>query len=158
GLSGAGLALLAGCGSRSRPAGPVGPEPPVETTRLRLAKRDNPSICNAPYWLAEEFLPAEGFTDVSWTRIVGDVALPTKAVVSGEADMHMTFSAPLIMRMDEGDQFVILAGVHPGCFELVATERVRSIRDLKGKTVAANELAGPQHVFLSSMAAYVGLD
>jgi NitT/TauT family transport system substrate-binding protein len=35
---------------------------------------------------------------------------------------------------------------------------VHTIRDLKGKTVAVQALSSSQHVFLASMAAYVGLD
>ena len=46
----------------------------------------------------------------------------------------------------------------PGCFELFGTERIRSIRDLKGKTVAIEELAGSEYTFISSMMTYVGLD
>lgn len=53
---------------------------------------------------------------------------------------------------------MILSGVHIGCFELVETDRVRSIRDLQGKTVAIPGLGETPHVFLASMAAYVGLD
>src|SRR5207244_13227370 len=55
---------------------------------------------------------------------------------------------------------VILAGVHSGCFELFGTERVRAIRDLKGKTVALAGLGtgSTQHIFLALMLAYVGLD
>ncbi len=52
----------------------------------------------------------------------------------------------------------MLAGVHAGCFELFGTDRVRAIRDLKGKTVGVQALGSSQHVFLASMAAYVGLD
>jgi hypothetical protein len=37
---------------------------------------------------------------------------------------------------------VRLAGDHIGCFELFATDQVRTIRDLMGKTVAATELGG----------------
>jgi NitT/TauT family transport system substrate-binding protein len=36
--------------------------------------------------------------------------------------------------------------------------QVRTIRDLKGKTVAVPDLGSAHHVFLASMAAYVGLD
>ena len=57
-----------------------------------------------------------------------------------------------------GAPITLLAGVHLGCFELFATERVRTLRDLKGKTVGVRGLEGPEHVFLSSMLAYVGLD
>jgi NitT/TauT family transport system substrate-binding protein len=35
---------------------------------------------------------------------------------------------------------------------------VRTLSDLKGKTVGIRGLEGPEHVFLSSMLAYVGLD
>jgi NitT/TauT family transport system substrate-binding protein len=41
---------------------------------------------------------------------------------------------------------------------LFGTDRVRVIRDLKGKTVAITKFGSPQHVFLSSMVAHVGLD
>jgi NitT/TauT family transport system substrate-binding protein len=52
----------------------------------------------------------------------------------------------------------MLAGLHVGCFALFGTERVRAIRDLKGKTVAVHEWGGVEHVLLASMAAYIGLD
>jgi NitT/TauT family transport system substrate-binding protein len=60
--------------------------------------------------------------------------------------------------LDTGDPVVVLAGSHIGCFELFGTGRVRSIRDLKGKTVAVPALGSPPYVFLSIMAAHVGLD
>jgi NitT/TauT family transport system substrate-binding protein len=53
---------------------------------------------------------------------------------------------------------LLLGGIHAGCFELFGTERIRSIRDLKGKTVALPDLGGAHHVFLASMATYVGVD
>jgi NitT/TauT family transport system substrate-binding protein len=60
--------------------------------------------------------------------------------------------------VDAGDPILFLAGVHIGCFELFGRVGVRTIRDLKGKTVAVFELGSGAHVFLASMAAYVGLD
>jgi NitT/TauT family transport system substrate-binding protein len=80
------------------------------------------------------------------------------ALVSGEADINLHFFAPALIRLDAGDPLVILAGAHVGCFELVGTDRVRAIRDLKGKTVAVGALGAPGHVFIASMAAYVGPD
>jgi NitT/TauT family transport system substrate-binding protein len=41
---------------------------------------------------------------------------------------------------------------------VLGSAQVRTIRDLKGKTVAIPALGSPQHLFLSSMVAYVGLD
>jgi NitT/TauT family transport system substrate-binding protein len=134
---------------------PSAAEPPPETTRIRLAH--HPAICTAPYFVAKEFLPGEGFTDVQDVKMESGLSIP--AVVAGEIDIALNFSGPLITRVDAGDPLVILAGIHVGCFQLFGGERVRAIRDLKGKTVAVfNGLGGPEHVFLASMAAYVGLD
>jgi len=146
------LATSTGFGMRAEPAAA---EPPPETTRLRLARIV--STCVAPYFLAKDFLPAEGFTDVRYVEMAG--TLMTKAVVNGDIDIGLNFSGPLITRLDAGDPIVILAGIHVGCFQLFGGERVRAIRDLKGKTVALfNDLGSPEHIFLASMAAHVGVD
>ena len=52
----------------------------------------------------------------------------------------------------------MLAGAHVGCFELMANDAVRSIRDLRGKRVAINDFVLTQHALLASMVAYVGMD
>ena len=57
------------------------------------------------------------------------------------------------MHVDAGDPITILGGMHVGCFELFGTERVRAIRDLKGKHIAVRGLGLPPHVFLASMVA-----
>jgi NitT/TauT family transport system substrate-binding protein len=54
--------------------------------------------------------------------------------------MNNHFVAPTIIRVEAGDPIVILGGLHIGCFELFGTDRVRTIRDLKGKTVAVLEI------------------
>jgi NitT/TauT family transport system substrate-binding protein len=137
------------------PAPPVAAEPPPETTTLRLVKI--PSVCQAPQYVAGELLQAEGFTDVQYVRKAGALGI-TEALASGEADINNHFAAPSIVRIEAGDPIVILGGLHIGCFELFGTDRVRTIRDLKGKIVAVLEIGSAQHVFLSTMAAYVGLD
>ena len=129
-------------------------EPPPETTTIRWLRA--PAICVAPYYVAEELLHGEGFTEVR--HVQTSVQLWTQAVLSGEVDIVLNFVGPLLVRLDAGDPLLILAGGHVGCFELFGTERVRAIRDLKGKTVSVPELGSPQHVFLASIAAHVGLD
>src|SRR6266545_8172432 len=134
---------------------PAATEPLPETTRLRLVQI--PSICQAPQYVAAELLVSEGFTDVQYIKKEGTVGIE-KALASGEADINMHFVAPTIIRLDAGDPIVILAGGHIGCFELFGTDRVRGIRDLKGKTVAVPELRTGPITFIASIAAYVGLD
>jgi NitT/TauT family transport system substrate-binding protein len=114
-------------------------------------------MCQAPQYVAEELLRGEGFTEVVYLTKEGpyDIA---QALASGEADMNLHFSARLIVSLDRGEPITILAGVHPGCYELFTAQPLRTLRALKGRTVAIRALGGPEHVFLTSMAAYVGLD
>ena len=129
-------------------------EPPPEIRKIRLVKI--PGICIAPQYVADDLLRSEGFTDVSYVQSPAGMA--TSQLASGEADFTMAFVGPHIINVDAGHPIVVLAGVHVGCFELFAVDRVRTISDLKGKTVAVQSLQSSQHIFLSSMAAYIGLD
>jgi NitT/TauT family transport system substrate-binding protein len=52
----------------------------------------------------------------------------------------------------------MLGGVHSGCYELFGTDRVRTIRDLRGCRVAVPGIGSTHHLFLSVTASYVGLD
>jgi len=148
-LSAAGAAGVLGARS------PLADEGSPETTRLRLVKI--PSICQAPQYLAEALLKAEGFTDLQYVEQPGPLGIQ-QMLAAGEADINGHFAGPLITRIDAGDPIVVLAGLHIGCFELFGTDRVHSIRDLKGKSVAVLELGSAQHVFLASMLAYVGVE
>ena len=130
-------------------------EPLPETTRLRLVKI--PSICQAPQYVADELFRSEGFTDVQYVQKPGAVGI-TEALASGEANLNNHFVAPSLVRVEAGDPIVFLGGLHIGCFEVFGGERVRTVRDLKGKTVAVLELGSSQHVFLSTIVSYIGLD
>ena len=151
-LGGVTLAWMAGLlGVRPRP---VAAEPPPETTRLRLGRILG--ICVAPYFVAEELLPGEGFTEVQYVELRG--ALVPSATATGTIDFGLTFIGVPLTRLDAGDPLVLLSGAHVGCFELFASAQVRAIRDLKGKTMAVGQLGGPDHVFIASLLAYVGID
>jgi len=128
-------------------------EGPPEITTIRLSK--NPGICIAPQFVAEALLEGEGFTNIQYID-TGVNVYP--GFTAGTIDISMAFIAPYIIQVDTGLPLVFLGGVHAGCFELFGTERVKAIRDLKGKTVAVPELGSAQHVFVAAMAAYVGID
>jgi len=147
-----GLTLAASAGFGMRPERAAA-EPPPEITRLRLSLTD--SVCTAPESVADALLQSEGFTDVQYVRISGTTH---EAVAAGKTDIDLSMSPPLMIKMDAGAPLVILAGSHVGCFELIGGERVRGVRDLKGKVVAVRALGSTEHVFLSVMLAYVGVD
>ncbi len=81
-----------------------------------------------------------------------------KLIVKGELDFMLDTSCSIVTNIDAGEPVVTLAGLHGGCFELFGTDRVRSIRDLKGKTVGLLSEDAPERILVSAMAAYVGLD
>ena len=148
GLTAAGAGSLLG----GRPTFASGHSP--ETTTLRIAHF--PSVCAAPQYILGDLLKAEGFTDIKYVPVT--TAGLSKGLAAGDVDISLNFVAPLVIQLDAGDPITLLGGVHVGCYELFGTDGVRVIRDLKGKTVAVSELGAPQHVFVSSMVAHVGLN
>src|SRR6516162_6758224 len=147
-LSAAGASILAARRSSSQ-------EAPPETGTIRLAKI--PGICIAPQYVAEELLRGEGFTNVQYVELSQSVNTYS-GFTAGTIDISMAFIAPYIIQLDAGLPLVLLGGVHARCFELFGTDRVKSIRDLKGKTVAVPELGSAHHVFVAAMASYVGIN
>jgi len=130
-------------------------ERPPETTTIRLAK--NRSLCIAPQYVVEDLLRLEGFGDVRY--IDADAGRgQSEAISRGDIDLTLQFSAFTLLPIDAGANITIIAGVHVGCFELFGMESIRTIASLKGKTVGVPDLGTSPHVFLSTMAAHVGLD
>jgi NitT/TauT family transport system substrate-binding protein len=141
-----GIAALAPCSAASAPK--------PETGTIRVSGLV--AVCTAPLLVSEDLLRAEGFTVVKLEARQSIGAL--EEVAAGQADIGITFIGPTILQIDGGQPVTVLAGVHPGCFELFGTSRVRSLMDLKGKKIAVIALRSSPHVFLSSMLAQVGLD
>jgi NitT/TauT family transport system substrate-binding protein len=151
------LATLAATGAAGLVRSPslLAQDAPPETTTVRLAKP--PGLCIAPQFLADEFLRAEGFTDVRY--LASDAGInQAKAIADGEIDLTLHFASSLLVPIDAGERITVIAGVHVGCFELFATERIHRIADLKRKMVGVDSLGSARHLFISTMAAYVGLD
>jgi NitT/TauT family transport system substrate-binding protein len=149
GVSLAAAGLLGGRGS-------LAAEGTLETTTVRLLKESG--VCDAPLYVAEELLRADGFTDI---RYVHTEAGNTDAgmVADGKLDFGQSYAQEALRQIDAGSPVTVLAGVHPGCFELFAQEPVNNVVELRGRTVGLPEEIGygPQ-ALLSLMAAYVGLD
>ena len=120
---------------------------------MRLPKI--PSICVAPQDIAEELLRAEGFTDIRYVP-TGNTAL--QSVARGDTDFAANFAPVLIAGLDRGVATSVLGPVHVGCFEVFGNEQVRSITDLKGKSVGVEAFGSPTHLFLSVIAGNVGID
>jgi NitT/TauT family transport system substrate-binding protein len=145
----AGLSL-AGAASLIRVPPGLAAEGALETTTVRLSK--NAGICPAPQYVAEELLRAEGFTEIRYLEMVPGEA-STVALARGNIDLTTTFAVPLITVIDAGAPVTVLAGVHVGCYELFAKPDIRSLTELTGKRVAADD-----PMLFKLIAAQVGLD
>jgi NitT/TauT family transport system substrate-binding protein len=122
------LATLSATGA----AGAFGPAPsladegPPEVTTIRL--RRDPSICVAPWYVAEDLLRAEGFTDVQYLPAQS----ASQSVGRGELEFGISDPGTIVVRLEAGVPITALMGLHAGCFELFAHEPIRTISDLKG--------------------------
>lgn len=127
-------------------------EPPPETTRIRLARYPVDVYCTAPQWVAEPLLRAEGFRSIEY------VTSPDGGsdVGAGNIDITLADVPGALLEIDAGKPIAVVAGIHGGCYELFGGGTVRSVRDLRGRTVAV--ASAGYRAFVASMASYVGLD
>ncbi len=129
-------------------------EPPPETTTLRI--HDVAITCVAPQFIAQQALHSEGFTDVKYVNYPRDTQnFGPASLMAREVDLTFSFAPSDIGLIDAGAPLVVLAAVHTGCVFVFANDRVRSTRDLKGKTVGIDT---DTKVFISLFASYVGVD
>jgi NitT/TauT family transport system substrate-binding protein len=124
----------------------------LETTTVRLQK---PALCVSSLYIAEELLRAEGFTDIRYVDTSKGTAGP---VARGKVDFAPLYASDCVREIDAGEPLMLLAGVMAGCFELFGNEGIRSITDLKGKSVGLQAMGSNNHALVSLMAALVGLD
>lgn len=154
-----GLTILGGAGLLGLRPELVAAEPPPETTTIRLTfDSEWPVLCFAPQYVAEQFLKIEGFTDVRYVSYGPEGSSTAKLFIDDEVDMTATLHVEWIVAVDNGEPVVVLSGLHAGCLELFANDRVHSIRELKGKRIGVEIMGGSVHLLLSSIVAYIGLD
>jgi NitT/TauT family transport system substrate-binding protein len=146
---------LAGVANLLRAPEALAAEGPLETTSVRFMQ--TPSLCHAPQFVAEELLRAEGFTEIQYIKAASTAEI-NEAVSSGKVDFNTHFAPQWASVIDSGGAVTVLSGVHVGCFELFGNEDVRSIADLKGRSVGVAAFGSSDHLFVSVMAAHIGLD
>jgi NitT/TauT family transport system substrate-binding protein len=131
----------------------LGAEERLETTSVRLPRI--PGVCIAPEYIVEPLLRAEGFTDI---RYVDQPATTTEPVAHGKVDFDVNYASNFVKGIDAGEPIVLLAGVMVGCFELFVGNSIRTVADLKGRSVGIQGLGSNPHILLTLMAAELGLD
>ncbi|MCB1907874.1 MAG: ABC transporter substrate-binding protein [Rhodocyclaceae bacterium] len=151
------LKCAAGAGAAALLAGhpeSAAAEGPPETPSIRI--HDAPITCFAPSYVAGELLSLEGFEDVQYVKTPLNEG-PTESLAQGKVDFIMNDPPAHLLSLDAGAQITLLAGIHTGCWELIGNDSVRTLRDLKGKKVAAPQKSS-REAFVAAMVASVGLD
>jgi NitT/TauT family transport system substrate-binding protein len=164
-LTNAALAGAAGLGGFGAWGKALAAEPPPEITTIRF-ERDT-GTCIAPQ-VFQELLRAEGFTDIRYVDLTeahirrADAAKSTATpdmIAHGEVDFGRDFAPSLALGMNAGAPVTVLSGLHLGCYEIFGKEEIRTLGDLRGRTVGANVIQGTgERQLLTIMTALVGLD
>ena len=76
-------------------------------------------------------------------------------IARDKVDFARAFAPDHLLTLDAGAPVTILAGLHIGCFEVIAREDINTIAELKGRTVGCFIA---DKVLLSIMASLIGLD
>ncbi len=131
-------------------------EPPPETTTIRF--QELRSACWVPQLVAEPLLRKEGFKDIQYSKHEKPFE-GKNDIIAGNIDFTADFTGTSIRALVPGGPLVFIAGLHAGCYSLIASDKIKTVRGLKGKKVWAwsNVDAGPV-LFFKALVAYVGLD
>jgi NitT/TauT family transport system substrate-binding protein len=151
--------LIAACAPAAAPspaatAQPTAtPLPAPETTTLRLPP--GAAACDPAFWLVDDFLREEGFTDLPRAK-PGQGNL----LLRGEIDVNVAYANFVATTIDAGQPMLAVGGMHPGCLQLWARKEIGGMRDLRGKTtvVAARATSDLFYTFLVSLMTSVGVD
>jgi NitT/TauT family transport system substrate-binding protein len=140
-------------------------DPPPEITTIRFEK--DTATCIAPQAF-QELLHAEGFTNIRY--VDGTDAHIRRAdaassdyvadmIAHGEVDFGRQFAPALVLGMNAGAPITVLTGLYLGCFEIFGKEEIRTLGDLKGRTIGASPYnATGGRPPLTIMTRLVGLD
>ena len=131
-------------------------EPPPETTTVRFQQLKSP--CWVPQLVAEPLLREEGFKDIQY--ITADKEMQGEEdIMAGRVDFTADFTGLSLMKFAPGAPIDFISGLHIGCYSLIGSDKIKSVRDLKGKKVWAwGNLDHIATVFFKALVAYVGLD
>ena len=158
GLAATGGTLLSACGlggGGERTASETDPDAPLETTSITLWSLTN-TQCIAGHYMAEPFLREAGFTDVQYPRYAPKDL--RGGLTSGKLHMGIGYTPYVMPLIEAGEPLVMLGGVHVGCWQVVGSGSIQSLRDFKGRTVSVISPSFVDGIFMTMTLNEVGLD
>ena len=132
-------------------------EPPPETTTVRFQQLKSP--CWVPQLVAEPLLREEGFKDIQYIKADKERWHGEEDIIAGRVDFTADYTGMSLMKLVPGSPIDFISGFHVGCYSLIGSDKIKTVRDLKGKKVWAwGNLDHIATVFFKALVAYVGLD
>lgn len=146
--------FAAGCGGE-KPAGP--PQASGAPAKVKIGYLG--LTCEAAMFVAKEkgFFQEEGldveFVKTDWDGLRDGLGL-------GRFDANYTLIMYLLKPIEQGLDVKITGGVHSGCLRVQTgeTSPIKSVADLKGKTIGIPTMGSPPFLFASRALAAAGLD
>ncbi len=98
--------------------------------------------------------------DVELVNFAGSTDQLLEAISSGKADAGVGMALRWLKPLEQGFDVKITTAIHGGCLRLFAPpgSPIKSVADLKGKTVGTSDMGSPDKNFFSIVAAKQGLD
>ncbi|MCU4178310.1 ABC transporter substrate-binding protein [Bosea sp. BH3] len=147
------LGALAAGQSRAQPAA-------GKLTKIKFAT-NSVAPCLSPVYLAKDKGLYEKYgLDVELIDFGGPTENLLEALATGKADAGVGMALRWLKALEAGFDVKITAGSHGGCSRLVALEstNLRTLADLKGKTIGITDLNSPGKHFFSILLHKEGLD
>lgn len=159
-LGATGAGLLASCGGAgSSTAGKSGGSPSAGAKLKPVKLGWWGATCEAPLYVAyhQGFFAREGLR-VELVNL--GQASAKDAIASGKVDGAPGITFEWLKPIEQGQDIRVTGGLHGGCLRLVAAKDkgITTLADLKGKTIATDQIGGSAHSFFTVVLAGAGID
>lgn len=177
--AGAAAAVVAPLGGFGAQALSLRTSPPVDLSDFPIctAASDAPALTGAPRklklsWNAGAVCLApvpvaidQGFfkkhnLDVELINYSGSTDQLLEAIATGKSDAGLGMALRWLKPLEQGFDVKIAAGTHGGCMRVLTRQEsgIKTLADLKGKSVAVEDLGAPGKNFFSVQLARLGID
>ncbi|WP_018979816.1 ABC transporter substrate-binding protein [Saccharibacter floricola] len=136
------------------------PPIPGAPRKLTIAWNED-SICTSAVPVAKE----KGFfkkynLDVDYVNFAGSTDQLLETLSTGKADGAPGMALRWLKPLQQGFAVKLVAGLHAGCIYLMTSQKsgVKSLADLKGKTVGVADIGGPDRNFFAIRLKEAGVD
>jgi NitT/TauT family transport system substrate-binding protein len=138
----------------------AGPAIPAAAKPIKLTWNAN-AICTAAVPVAvQRGIFTKYNLAVELSNFGGSTDQLLEAIATGKADAGIGMALRWLKPLEQGFDVKLTTGIHGGCMRLLASKSsgVTDLEQLRGKTIAASDMAGPDKNFFSILLQQKGID